>query len=133
MEVGVRVEAENPISGEKRFCCHAYLTFVGLKQLGEPTPVPPVLPETDSEIRRYEEADLRRNERAARRKNAPPIKPIGTIVNRKFSIGFIDTPRTSRKQSLANNELANHNSGTGKPASESYSEVNTPVNAIKFA
>jgi acyl-CoA hydrolase len=67
MEVGVRVEAENPRSGEKRHTSTAYLTMVALDDDGEPAPVPPLAPETDGERRRQREAELRRSNRLAER------------------------------------------------------------------
>ena len=67
MEVGVRVEAENPASGERRHTSSAYLTFVALDEAGRPTPVRPVIPETSEEKRRYTAAKDRRQERLARR------------------------------------------------------------------
>jgi acyl-CoA hydrolase len=67
MEVGVRVEAENPLTGEKRHTSTAYLTMVALDEEGEPTPVPPLEPETETERRRQREAELRRTNRLAER------------------------------------------------------------------
>jgi acyl-CoA hydrolase len=67
MEVGVRVEAENPRSGEMRHTSTAYLTMVAIDEDGEPTPVPPLVPESDEEVRRNEEAELRRANRLAER------------------------------------------------------------------
>lgn len=67
MEVGVRVEAENPLTGEHRHTATAYLTFVSLDVEGRRVAVPPVIPETDDEKRRYEQADLRRIWRLERR------------------------------------------------------------------
>ena len=67
MEVGVRVEAENPRSGERRHVSTAYLTMVGLDDDAKPTPVPPVMAETDAEERRQREAELRRANRLAER------------------------------------------------------------------
>lgn len=67
MEVGVRVEAENPHTGDRRHTSSAYLTFVALDEKGRPTPVPKVIPESSTEKRRYEAAKLRRRERLARR------------------------------------------------------------------
>lgn len=63
MEVGVRVEAENFITGDVRHTASAYLTFVALDESGKPKRVPPLLPETDEEKRRYGEAELRRKKR----------------------------------------------------------------------
>jgi acyl-CoA hydrolase len=63
IEVGVRVEAENLLTGERRHTNTCYLTFVALDEAGRPVPVPPVLPETDDERRRYREAEARRAQR----------------------------------------------------------------------
>ena len=67
MEVGVRVEAENPRSGEVRHSNTAYMTFVALDEHGRPTAVPPALAETPTEQRRMREAELRRTNRLAER------------------------------------------------------------------
>jgi len=67
MEVGVRVEAENPMTGERRHCSSAYLTFVALDVHGKRVPIPPLLPETEDEKRRYEQAAERRRYRLERR------------------------------------------------------------------
>ncbi len=56
MEVGVRVESENLLSGRKHHIASAYLTLVALNQNGKPTDVPPIIPETDDERRRNQEA-----------------------------------------------------------------------------
>ncbi|MDI9644816.1 MAG: acyl-CoA thioesterase [Candidatus Verstraetearchaeota archaeon] len=63
MEVGVRVEAENPMSGEVRHAASAYATMVALDASGIPTEVPRIIPETEDEKRRYREAEERRNAR----------------------------------------------------------------------
>lgn len=65
MEVGVRVEAEDPKAGSRVHCCSAYLTFVHLDGHGHPAPVPGVEPEPDA--RRFEEAQARREARLALR------------------------------------------------------------------
>src|SRR5262245_674845 len=65
MEVGVKVMAENPLTGEKRHTSSAYLTYVSIDSTGKPIPIPPVIPETDEEKRRYEEAHRRRQHRLA--------------------------------------------------------------------
>ena len=67
MEIGVRVEAENVITGERRHIASAYLTFVALDGKGKPTPVPAVLPETEDEQRRFREAAARRELRLQHR------------------------------------------------------------------
>ena len=67
MEVGVRVEAENPLTGEHRHTATAYLTFVSLDAEGNRVPVPPLIPETEDEKRRYGQAEIRRKWRLERR------------------------------------------------------------------
>jgi acyl-CoA hydrolase len=67
MEVGVRVEAENPRTGERRHTSTAYLTMVGIDDDGTPAPVPPLVVESDTERRRQREAELRRSNRLAER------------------------------------------------------------------
>lgn len=67
MEVGVRVEAENPYTRERRHTSTAYLTVVALDDEGRPCPAPPVLAESEDEQRRRREAELRRRNRLAER------------------------------------------------------------------
>jgi acyl-CoA hydrolase len=67
MEVGVRVEAENPRTGEARHTSTAYLTMVALDDDGRPTAVPPLVAESADEQRRMREADLRRRNRLSER------------------------------------------------------------------
>ena len=67
MEVGVRVEAENPLTGETRHTSTAYLTMVALDDQGRPTAVPPLEPRSQAEQRRLREAELRRENRLAER------------------------------------------------------------------
>lgn len=63
MEVGVYVLTENLMTGERRHTCSAYLTFVALGKDGKATAIPPVIPETEAEMRRYREAGERREYR----------------------------------------------------------------------
>jgi uncharacterized protein (TIGR00369 family) len=65
MEVGVRVEAENVLTGETRHTSTAYLTFVALDGNGRPMPLPALILETDDEQRRNGEANVRRKNRLA--------------------------------------------------------------------
>jgi acyl-CoA hydrolase len=67
MEVGVRVEAENPRSGEARHTNTAYLTMVALDEHGHPAKIPQVQAVTSDEQRRMREAELRRANRLAER------------------------------------------------------------------
>ncbi len=69
MEVGVRVEAENPLTGEITHTATAYTTFVALDQNGRPTPIPSIIPQSPDEKRRFEEAKKRRESRIALAKN----------------------------------------------------------------
>lgn len=63
MEIGVRVEAENPMTGEVRHAASAYATMVALDESGKPTEVPRLIPETEDEKRRYREGEARRQAR----------------------------------------------------------------------
>ena len=63
MEVGCRVETEDPRTRERRYTTKAYLTFVAVDAEGKPRPVPPLSPESDAEKRRFTEAAARRKDR----------------------------------------------------------------------
>jgi acyl-CoA hydrolase len=63
MEIQVEVRSEDLITGEQRRTCSAYLTFVSINELGKPTSVPPLIPETEEEKLRFEGALLRREHR----------------------------------------------------------------------
>jgi acyl-CoA hydrolase len=65
MEVGVKVWVENYRSEKNRHVSSAYLTFVAVDEAGNRLPVPPVIPETEDEKRRYEGAARRREIRSA--------------------------------------------------------------------
>lgn len=67
MEVGVKVFAEDLRRGEVRHVASAYLTFVALDEERRPSAVPPVVPETEEEKRRFEQAGARRDYRLAHR------------------------------------------------------------------
>jgi acyl-CoA hydrolase len=68
MEIGVKVLAENVMTGDKRHTNSCYLTYVALDDAGQPTPVPPVVPETPDEKRRYDRAAQRRATRVMDRR-----------------------------------------------------------------
>jgi len=68
MEIGVRVEAENLITGEVRHAATAYLTYVALDAQGRPSPIPLLILETGEEKRRNQEAARRRETRLAEKK-----------------------------------------------------------------
>ncbi|MGD0599031.1 MAG: acyl-CoA thioesterase [Terriglobales bacterium] len=65
MEVGVKVWVENYRAEESRHVSSAYLTFVAVDVNGNRLPVPPVIPETEEEKRRYDGAARRREIRRA--------------------------------------------------------------------
>ncbi len=81
MEIGVKVDTVNAAGGERRHVLSAYLTFVAMSN-GKPRKVPPLVPETDEEKQRYEEAQLRRelrlnhaeNLKRLRVKNSLPVR-----------------------------------------------------------
>lgn len=60
MEVGVRVEAEDPLTGQVRHTGTCFLTLVALNKEGKPTNIPALSLETDEEKRRWSEAESRR-------------------------------------------------------------------------
>jgi len=68
MEVGVKVIAENVLTGERRHTNSCYITYVALNDAGEPVEVPPIVPETPDEKRRYDRAAKRRAERVMHRR-----------------------------------------------------------------
>ena len=67
MEIGVRVESENILTGVRRHTNSCYLTFVAVDRNGKPVPVPPLRPETPEEIRRHQAAKERRETRLRER------------------------------------------------------------------
>ena len=67
MEVGVWVETETLLTGEKLHTCSAYLTFVALDDNRKAIEIAPVIPETEEELRRYRQAGDRREYRLAMR------------------------------------------------------------------
>lgn len=72
MEIGVKVETEELLTGAKLHTCSAYLTFVALDENRKATEIPPVIPETEEEHRRYREAGERREYRLAMRAKLRP-------------------------------------------------------------
>jgi acyl-CoA hydrolase len=64
MEVGVRVERENPLTGEIAHTASAYLTFVALDDNGQPVTIPPLALETEEDRHRFAAASARRQARS---------------------------------------------------------------------
>ena len=65
MEVEVRVYREDYIIGDRRQTSSAFVTYVAIDSQGQPKPVPPLVPQTADERRRYREALRRRRRRLA--------------------------------------------------------------------
>jgi acyl-CoA hydrolase len=65
MEVGVRLESEEPSTGKRLHVASSYLTFVAIDADGCPRPIPAVIPETPAEQRRFANAQTRRAARLA--------------------------------------------------------------------
>jgi len=72
MEVGVRVEAEDLLTGKLMHTASAYLVYVALGRQGKSLRVPALIPQTPDERRRQAAAELRRRARAARRMAGRP-------------------------------------------------------------
>ncbi len=68
MEIGVRVEAENLMTGEVRHAASAYLTYVAIDKDGRPVEVAPLIVETEEERRRQREGKARRELRLAEKR-----------------------------------------------------------------
>ena len=67
MEIGVKVMTEKLLTGVRLHTCSAYLTFVAVDREGKAIAIPKVIPETNDEIRRYQQAGERREYRLAMR------------------------------------------------------------------
>jgi acyl-CoA hydrolase len=65
MEAEVRVYREDYLTGERQQTSSAFVTYVALDPTGKPQEVPPVIPQTEEEKRRYREALVRRRQRLA--------------------------------------------------------------------
>lgn len=66
MEIGVRIESENPKTGLTLHTVSAYLTFVSLGKSGVPSRIDSIIPESDVEKRRFKEGELRYFQRRKR-------------------------------------------------------------------
>jgi len=85
MEVKVSAYAENLKTGNVILTNQAYITFVALDDEGKPTPVPPLIPETEEEKREFEEAEIRRAERLKRRTKGVSFKLSKQLELTKYS------------------------------------------------
>lgn len=68
VEVGVKVIAEDVLTGKRKHANTAYLTFVAIDESGKPVPVRSIQPITEEEKRRYKDAEKRRDLRLMHRK-----------------------------------------------------------------
>jgi len=80
LECGVRVDAENPVTGERVHASSAYLVFVAVDEDGHPRPVPPLLAESDDERRRQREAGLRRQARTTHREAVKAVRSSSPLA-----------------------------------------------------
>jgi acyl-CoA hydrolase len=71
MIVRCELTGENPFSGERRLCTIGHLNFVALDAAGHPTPVPPLLVESDEEREQWAEGERVRQAILARRAKGP--------------------------------------------------------------
>jgi acyl-CoA hydrolase len=74
MEVGVKVSAENPITGETTHTNSAYLVFVALGEDDRPCTVPELTLESDDDRRRFEEGEERQQYRLAQRQKRARVR-----------------------------------------------------------
>ena len=83
MEVGVRVETENMLTGERHHTSSAYVVMVALDAAGRPVPVPPLIAENVDQRRRMAAAKMRRAQRkrleAAIKENEERLEPTGFV------------------------------------------------------
>lgn len=79
MEVFVKAVTEDLLTGDRKVCSTAFLTFVAIDENGRPTSVPSVYPETEQEKKLHEEAPIRAQHRNERRdKSREMAKTFGT-------------------------------------------------------
>jgi acyl-CoA hydrolase len=124
VEVEVSVESENSFTGQVKFCCHGYFTFVTVGK----KPVPKVIPQSMRDRRRYHDAQTRRQARLDKMPSIPhpclPHNPIhiesGEEIDSRFEYG--------RNNSFTNSKVR-ENPGIIKsvPCSDSYTEVTQHV------
>src|SRR5205823_13892052 len=89
MEVGVRVEAEDMLTGDVVHVASAYLVFVATDEHGRPVSLPPLLAETDEERRRMMAAETRRSLRLQRPRTSYTAAPSAGEVHMRNAIRFV--------------------------------------------
>jgi acyl-CoA hydrolase len=81
MEVGVKVWVEHTINGSYRHVASAYLTFVAVDRQGGRVRVPPLHPETEEDLRRYEDAGRRREQAMIERERKQSARALPALKN----------------------------------------------------
>ncbi|HLR69611.1 acyl-CoA thioesterase [Virgibacillus alimentarius] len=76
MEVFVKAVTEDLITGERKVCATAFLTFVALDEQGKPTVVPPILPETEQQKYLHEGASTRAKRRNERKEQSKEMAAL---------------------------------------------------------
>lgn len=69
LEVGVEVLAENPLTGDRLLTTEALITYVAIDKKGKPTSIRQLLPETEDEMRRFQQGEQRRADRKRSQSN----------------------------------------------------------------
>ena len=96
MEVGVRVEAEDLLTGRRRHTNSCYLTFVAVDRNGRPIEVPELMPETEDEMRRLAAAQQRRRRRLEERQRKNGGRGEGEVEGgRACGVAVIDARHRS--------------------------------------
>lgn len=119
MEVGVKVETEDVLTGERRHTSTAYLLYVALDaQTRQPVRVPRLVAETPEERRRQRHAKARRKARIARRESTLKARAAADEAARKRK----EASEARRKARLAAKDaaagkLAEEPAASGNPAS----------------
>lgn len=81
MELSMRVWAENLRTGSKHLCTTSFYSFVAVDADGKPVPVPEIVPETEMEKYRYEQAEKRRNQRLQHSREVREMARVFRIEN----------------------------------------------------
>ncbi|WP_284140192.1 MULTISPECIES: acyl-CoA thioesterase [unclassified Virgibacillus] len=81
MEVFVKAVNEDLLSGKRKVCATAFMTFVAVDEHGKPIPVPPIYPETELEKHLHDGAPLRAERRRERRSQS---KEYATMFGTDF-------------------------------------------------
>lgn len=82
MEIGIRVEAENIRSGQRRHTNSCYFTMVAVDDAGKPVRVPELQPKDAADVRRYKAAELRRTLRREFAERLESVAAMGKDVEK---------------------------------------------------